>query len=145
MALIVNFWPKILYKGKKNVLVTSSILLNLKKENLLLNYTYTYKMLSIDPYSMLLNYLLAKLEGQAQWPKIADSWTSLWLHGYIQPSNLSSALDASNPMFAYFSDFNAQTSTLSNRKEYPINKIGGGYTFVPKSEIFPSAFIKQRL
>ena len=58
-------------------LVTSSILLSWNKENLLLNHTYAYKMCGIDPYAMLLNYLLTKLEGRAQWLKIANSWTSL--------------------------------------------------------------------
>ena len=65
-------------------LVTYSILLSWNKENLLLNHTYAYRICGIDPYSMLLNYLLTKLEGRAQWPKIADSWTSLakWLFLY---------------------------------------------------------------
>ena len=58
-------------------LVTSSILLSWNKENLLLNHTYPYRICGVDPYSMLLNYLLTKVEGRAQWPKIADSWTSL--------------------------------------------------------------------
>ena len=68
-------------------LVTSSILLNWNKENLLLNHTYAYRMCGIDPYSMLLNYLLTKLEGRAQWPKIADSWTSLDEPTKIWPHN----------------------------------------------------------
>ena len=42
-------------------LVTSSIHLNWNKENLLLNHTCLQNMCGIDPYSMLLNYLLTKL------------------------------------------------------------------------------------
>ena len=61
-------------------LVTFSILLNWNKENLLLNHTYAYRMCGIDPYSMLLNYQLTKLEGRTQWPKTANSWTSLHMY-----------------------------------------------------------------
>ena len=42
-------------------LVTSYIFLSWNKENLSLNHTYAYRMCGIDPYSMLLNYLLTKL------------------------------------------------------------------------------------
>ena len=48
---------------------------------MLLNHTYPYRRCGKISSSMLLNYLLTNLElkGKAQWPKIADSWTSLVL------------------------------------------------------------------
>ena len=59
-------------------LVTSSILLNWNKENLLLNHTYAYRMYGKDSYSMLLNYQARRPRTMAENRRFMNFFTSTY-------------------------------------------------------------------